>query len=219
MAASSLRNAVCESHHLAGALHGVVYSNADAANRPPSRVVIPVLPTSRNNLPVPAMVEVTPTVSGRASLQNRLLGVFSFGGHDDLRRVLEISCTGIEDDALSKGVPAPHDYGVAIVVLDIAERVVPPEQLASLRDAVRRFLWGSCTEFGDGAPGAHWNNAGDGISENHHPEACRQGIEYGTPRAAVRRETADTEMTDPPLLRVFEERFLASGPRHVGQRG
>ena len=33
----------------------------------------------------------------------------------------------------------PHDYGVAIVLLTVAEHLVPPEQLAPLREAVRRF--------------------------------------------------------------------------------
>jgi pimeloyl-ACP methyl ester carboxylesterase len=81
--------------------------------------------------------------AGRASLQKHLLYVFSFGGHDDLRRVLVYFCTGSEADAMAKGLPAPHDYGVAIVLLYVAERLVPPEQLVSLRDAVRRFLLAS----------------------------------------------------------------------------
>ena len=90
--------------------------------------------------------------AGRPSLRNHLLYVFSFGGHDDLRRVLEYFCTGIEDEALRRGRLAfrvtrplgpPHDYGVAVVLLNVAEHVVPPEQVAPLRDAVRRFLWAS----------------------------------------------------------------------------
>jgi dienelactone hydrolase len=81
--------------------------------------------------------------AGRASLRSHLLYVFSFGGHDDLRRVLEYFCTGSDPDAMAKGLPAPHDYGVAIVLLTVAEHLVPPEQLESLRNAVRRFLWAS----------------------------------------------------------------------------
>jgi dienelactone hydrolase len=89
---------------------------------------------------------------GRPSLHNHLSYVFSFGGHDDLRRVLEYFCTGTEPDALAPDrrratvtnvVGPPHDYGVAIVLLTVAEHLVPPEQLAPLRDAVRRFLWAS----------------------------------------------------------------------------
>lgn len=90
--------------------------------------------------------------AGRTSLRNHLLYVFSFGGHDDLRRVLEYFCSGIgrevlgEDGRRSAVGPAtrpPHDYGVAVVLLNVADRMVPPEQAAPLRDGVRRFLWAS----------------------------------------------------------------------------
>jgi fermentation-respiration switch protein FrsA (DUF1100 family) len=90
--------------------------------------------------------------AGRPSLRHHLLYVFSFGGHDDLRRVLEYFCTGIEGGplpgrGLASGVPIaappPHDYGVAVVLLNVAERMVPPEQVAALRDGVRRFLQAS----------------------------------------------------------------------------
>jgi dienelactone hydrolase len=72
--------------------------------------------------------------AGRPALRNHLTYVFSFGGHDDLRRVLEYFCSG-SDQGLS-----PHDYGVAVVLLNVADRLVPPEQVAPLRDGVRRFL-------------------------------------------------------------------------------
>jgi hypothetical protein len=39
--------------------------------------------------------------AGRPSLRNHLSYVFSFGGHDDLRRVLEYFCTGLEREALA----------------------------------------------------------------------------------------------------------------------
>jgi len=81
--------------------------------------------------------------AGRPSLENRLLYVFSFGGHDDLRRVLEFFCTGLETDAVAAVLPPPHDYGVAVVLLNVAEQLVPREQVGPLRDAVRRFLWAS----------------------------------------------------------------------------
>ena len=81
--------------------------------------------------------------AGRPALRDHLLYVFSFGGHDDLRRVLDYFCTGVESDGTATHPPAPHDYGVAIVLLNVAERLVPPEQLKPLREAVRRFLWAS----------------------------------------------------------------------------
>jgi dienelactone hydrolase len=76
--------------------------------------------------------------AGRPSLRNRLLYVFSFGGHDDLRRVMDYFCAG----GTAGGAP-PHDYGVAIVLLNLVDHLVPPEQVAPLEDAVRRFLWAS----------------------------------------------------------------------------
>lgn len=91
--------------------------------------------------------------AGRPSLRNHLLYVFSFGGHDDLRRVLQYFCTGAErgwlegegreSDVSSLATRPPHDYGVAIVLLNIADHLAPPEQVDPLRDAVRRFLWAS----------------------------------------------------------------------------
>jgi dienelactone hydrolase len=79
--------------------------------------------------------------AGRASLRHHVLYVFSFGGHDDLRRVLAYFCSGGESKAA--GHPMPNDYGVAIVLLNVAERLVPPDQLEPLRAAIRRFLWAS----------------------------------------------------------------------------
>jgi dienelactone hydrolase len=86
--------------------------------------------------------------AGRPSLRNHLLYVFSFGGHDDLRRVVEYLCGNVEPEAVPEDAPShagqaaqpPHDYGVAVVLLTVAPHVVPPEQLAPLRDGVRRFL-------------------------------------------------------------------------------
>lgn len=86
--------------------------------------------------------------AGRPSLRGHLLYVLSFGGHDDLRRVLRYFCKG---DAL---VP-PHDYGLAVVLLNVADRVVPVEQVAPLRDAVRRFLWASYLDRADKRQAQH----------------------------------------------------------------
>jgi dienelactone hydrolase len=79
--------------------------------------------------------------AGRPSLRNRLLYVFSLGGHDDLLRVLQYFCAAPEANARHEAVP--HDYGVAIVLLSVARELVPPAEVDPLRDAVRRFLWAS----------------------------------------------------------------------------
>jgi dienelactone hydrolase len=98
--------------------------------------------------------------AGRPALRDRLSYVFALGGHDDLPRVLTYLCTGVEGEAGT--VPwdepdlaavQPHDYGVAVVLLNVADHLVPPEQVAMLRDAVRRFLWASYLDTVD-APAA-----------------------------------------------------------------
>jgi len=83
--------------------------------------------------------------AGRPSLRGRLRYVFSFGGHDDLRRVLEYFCAEGVGDRSDETVPpgAPHDYGVAIALLAVADHLVPPAQLKDFQEAVRRFLGAS----------------------------------------------------------------------------
>jgi dienelactone hydrolase len=83
--------------------------------------------------------------AGRPSLRWRLRYVFSFGGHDDLRRVLDYFCAQRVGDSSEETVPpgAPHDYGVAIALLAVADHLVPPTQLTDFREAMRRFLWAS----------------------------------------------------------------------------
>ncbi len=128
--------------------------------------------------------------AGRAPLRDRVAYVLAIGGHDDLPRVLQYLCTGIEPspvrlkpdatnevrtirsqsgeidvapakivrlphaaDGISSRVGLqpdpttrdrkPHDYGVAVILLGVANRAVPPAQADALRAAVRRFLWAS----------------------------------------------------------------------------
>lgn len=137
--------------------------------------------------------------AGRPSLRNRLLYVFSLGGHDNLRRVLEYFCAGVPDDTPASGITRPtrppHDYGVAVVLLNVAEQLVPPGQAAPLREGVRRFLWASHLDMVD------------------KPEAARQ--------FAALRETVRT-LPEPSatLLEHVNNRDVARlGPRllpHLG---
>jgi dienelactone hydrolase len=105
--------------------------------------------------------------AGRPSLKDRVAYVFSFGGHDDLTRVLRYLCTGqealprgqvrlkadttevgsgrLQPDVLNK---TPHDYGVAVILLGVADRVVPAAQVERLREGVRRYLWASALDSG-----------------------------------------------------------------------
>jgi dienelactone hydrolase len=86
--------------------------------------------------------------AGRPSLKDHVAYVFSFGGHADLPRVLHYLCTGIEPmpsgrvglQANEQFVRPPHDYGVAVMLLGLADRLVPAAQVEPLRAAVRRYL-------------------------------------------------------------------------------
>jgi dienelactone hydrolase len=78
--------------------------------------------------------------AGRPALRDRVVFTLSFGGHGDLARTLAYLCTGVHP-----GHPPspPHDYGVVIILMNVAEEVVPPGQAEPLRDAVRIFLTAS----------------------------------------------------------------------------
>ena len=92
--------------------------------------------------------------AARPSIADRVASVFAFGSHDDLPRVLRYLCTGSEPypphqigrPADQPFVRAPHDYGVAVILLGVAERVVPRAQVEPLRAAVRRFLLASALD-------------------------------------------------------------------------
>jgi dienelactone hydrolase len=87
--------------------------------------------------------------AGRPALRDRAAFVFSFGGHANFQRVLRFLCTGLEPappGASPAAAPPverylrPHDYGVVIILLGGADRVVPPEQVEPLRAAILTFL-------------------------------------------------------------------------------
>jgi dienelactone hydrolase len=72
--------------------------------------------------------------------------VLSFGGHGDLPRTLRYLCTGVLPDGT---VRPPHDYGVVIILLGVADRLVPPEQVEPLRRGILAFLNASHLEMVD----------------------------------------------------------------------
>ena len=81
-----------------------------------------------------------------ASRLPRVEWVLSFGGHGDLPRTLEYLCTGTQPDGARR---PPHDYGVAIILLGVADRVVPAGQVEPLRGAIRTFLEASRLDMVD----------------------------------------------------------------------
>jgi dienelactone hydrolase len=84
--------------------------------------------------------------AGRPAIKQGIAFVMAFGGHADLPRTLKFLCTGIQPDGAKR---PPHDYGLAIVLLSAADRVVPADQVAPLREAIRSFLEASRLQMVD----------------------------------------------------------------------
>lgn len=102
--------------------------------------------------------------AGRDSIRDHVAFVLSFGGHGDLARVMHYLCSGqvlgdIERAKHSSAVLGadhvevhpPHDYGVAVVLLSLADRVVPPDQVAPLSRGIDGFLLASSLAMTDPA--------------------------------------------------------------------
>lgn len=102
--------------------------------------------------------------AGRESIRTRVAFVLSFGGHGDLARVMHYLCSGEVLGDLERAkrssavigadhvaVHPPHDYGVAVVLLSLADRVVPPDQVAALSRGIDGFLLASSLALTDQA--------------------------------------------------------------------
>lgn len=96
--------------------------------------------------------------AGRPSLRDHLDFVFAFGGHANFPRVLRFLSSGrVPADLPPAGYVAaeggaevtlqPHDYGVAVLTLGLADRMVPPEQVEPLRAAILEYLTASCYDL------------------------------------------------------------------------
>ncbi len=94
--------------------------------------------------------------AGRDGLRDKVAFVMSFGGHGDLARVMryltsgrtpappaDTSARGAVVGANGMHLMPPHDYGVTVVLLTFADRVVPPEQVEPLRQAILVYLTAS----------------------------------------------------------------------------
>ena len=81
--------------------------------------------------------------AGRPSVRDKIAFVMSFGGHGDLPRTMSYLATGESRTCPASRCMPPHDYGVAVILYGLADRVVPPEQMAALRDAIGTFLLAS----------------------------------------------------------------------------
>lgn len=99
---------------------------------------------------------------GRERIRNRVAFLVSFGGHGDLGRVMHYLATGevlgdltqarqsrVVIGAADVQVHPPHDYGLAVVLLNVADQMVPAEQVGPLRQAIDRFLLASSQAMTD----------------------------------------------------------------------
>ena len=118
----------------------------------------------------------------RPSLRDRVAFVLSFGGHGDLPRTLRYLCTGVQPDG---SVRPPHDYGIAIILLGVADRVVPPAQAPPLRAAILAFLHASHVDMIDKAQGkVEFSRARDLAAKLDEP--ARTLMNYVNERDVVR---------------------------------
>jgi pimeloyl-ACP methyl ester carboxylesterase len=94
--------------------------------------------------------------AGRPALRGRLAFVFSFGGHANFQRVLRYLCTGEEPQppGAKTKTPPPHDYGVAILALDLGHLLVPEAQAEPLHQGILTFLHASHVALFDQAKAA-----------------------------------------------------------------
>jgi hypothetical protein len=94
--------------------------------------------------------------AGRDSIKDRVAFVMSFGGHGDLARAMHYLTSGevlgdLEQAKRSSavagadhvGVHPPHDYGLAVTLLNLADRVVPADQVGPLSKGIDGFLLAS----------------------------------------------------------------------------
>lgn len=94
---------------------------------------------------------LTIVAAARRSIADRVAFAMGFGAHSDLPRTLRYLCTGVQPDGV---VRPPHDYGLAIVLLGAADRVVPADQVQPLRAAILSYLEASRLDMVDKAKAA-----------------------------------------------------------------
>jgi dienelactone hydrolase len=94
---------------------------------------------------------LTVAAAGRPAIADKVAFALSFGGYGDFPRTLRFLCTGEQPDGTYR---RPHDYGVVIVLLGVADQVVPPEQVDPLRRGIRTFLEASHVDMVDKAKAA-----------------------------------------------------------------
>jgi dienelactone hydrolase len=100
--------------------------------------------------------------AGRPGLRDHVSYVMSFGGHGDLQRVMRYLASGSAPAMPPLGeatadvagaehvsIKSPHDYGVAVVLLGVADHLVPADQVEPLRQGILTFLSASSLDMVD----------------------------------------------------------------------
>jgi pimeloyl-ACP methyl ester carboxylesterase len=86
------------------------------------------------------------SAASRPRVRDKVAFVVSLGGHGDLARVGKFLCSGILPDGSYR---KPHDYGVVITLINLADHLVPPDQVEPLRAAIIIFLTASHLDMVD----------------------------------------------------------------------
>jgi dienelactone hydrolase len=155
--------------------------------------------------------------AGRPELRDKVSYVMSFGGHGDLPRVMRYLCSGsapampplgdaTEDIAGAEhvGIRPPHDYGVAVVLSGVADKLVPHEQVEPLRQGILTFLTASSLDMID-KPRAELEFTRARAFEARLPEPARTLMKHVNDRAV--------DKLGPVLTPVVES--LASRDEHA----
>ena len=138
---------------------------------------------------------LTTVAAGRPSLRGRVDYVFSFGGYSSFPRVLRFLCTGKEPALEPEGAPPaaaataaevyrrPHDYGVVIILLGTADRVVPADQVEPLRSAILAYL-----------AAGHYDLIDKGLAGRTFAEAARMADALPEPSRTLMRQVNDRDV-------------------------
>ena len=168
--------------------------------------------------------------AGRESIRDRVAFVMSFGGHGDLSRAMHYLTTGEVLGDLEKakrssavlgadhvGVHPPHDYGLAVTLLNLADRVVPADQVAPLSKGIDEFLLASSLAVTDPikATGPYWLPVFEEMKKYQEtlPEPSRTYLQYVIYRAVdklglILMPVADALKDDPAMPSLSPERAV-----------
>jgi len=163
--------------------------------------------------------------AGRDSIKDRVAFVMSFGGHGDLSRAMHYLTTGQVLGDLEKAkrssavlgadhvsVHPPHDYGLAVTLLNLADRVVPPDQVAPLSKGIDGFLLASSLAVTDPPKAVPVFEASKKFQETL-PEPSRTYMQYVNDRAVdklgpILAPVADALANHPAMPSLSPERAV-----------